>query len=84
MGWLGDFIDRLSEFDREMNQVVVDSGENLPTESSSKISPELLMHACVKESRQARQTQVVVGSGENFPTRISSRISPGAPWLMHA
>jgi hypothetical protein len=26
MGWLGDFIDRLSEFDREMNQVVVDSG----------------------------------------------------------
>lgn len=27
MGWLGDFIDRLSEFDREMNQVVVDSGK---------------------------------------------------------
>lgn len=29
MGWLGDFIDRLSEFDREMNQVVVDSGARL-------------------------------------------------------
>jgi hypothetical protein len=26
MGWLGDFIDRLSDFDREMNKVVVDSG----------------------------------------------------------
>ncbi|GAB4815842.1 hypothetical protein N2152v2_002888 [Parachlorella kessleri] len=26
MGWLGDFIDRLSEFDREMNKVVIDSG----------------------------------------------------------
>ncbi|KAI3425347.1 hypothetical protein D9Q98_009111 [Chlorella vulgaris] len=26
MGWLGDFIDRLSEFDKEMNGVVVESG----------------------------------------------------------
>ena len=27
MGWLGDFIDRVSDFDREMNGVVVESGE---------------------------------------------------------
>ncbi|KAL6768611.1 hypothetical protein ACKKBF_B41080 [Auxenochlorella protothecoides x Auxenochlorella symbiontica] len=26
MGWLGDFVDRLADFDREMNTVVVDSG----------------------------------------------------------
>ena len=26
MGWLGDFLDRLSVFDREMNSVVLDSG----------------------------------------------------------
>lgn len=26
MGWLGDFLDRLSDFDREMNSVVVESG----------------------------------------------------------
>ena len=75
MAWLGDFLDRLSDFDREMNSVVLDSGilsgvkRGTMTEVGSKVR---MRPGCLDLLRRAVDAAAQLAAAARRPARAAA------------